>query len=98
MRAAPGRTLVRVLVLSLAVALLGAMLLFVGASLRTMTSSAVRSVPLHWQGPVGSYQAGPSGWQRTWPRNAGVQQSAPAATAPPDRVHPQRSARHDQRR
>ncbi|MDX6672606.1 MAG: putative transport system permease protein, partial [Solirubrobacteraceae bacterium] len=81
MRAAPGRTLVRVLVLSLAVALLGAMLLFVGGSLRTMTSSAVRSVPLHWQGPVGSYQqaqrvAGDVAAQR------GVRQSAPAATAP----------------
>src|SRR6478672_8192419 len=81
MRAAPGRTLVRVLVLSLAVALLGAMLLFVGASLRTMTSSAVRSAPLHWQGPVASYQqaervAAAVAGQR------GVRESAPAATAP----------------
>ncbi|HEV7460124.1 MAG TPA: ABC transporter permease [Solirubrobacteraceae bacterium] len=81
MRAAPGRTLVRILVLSLAVALLGAMLLFVGASLRTMTSSAVRSVPLHWQGPVGSYQqAGRVAADVAAQR--GVKQSAPAATAP----------------
>src|SRR5207248_1998670 len=48
---APGRTAARVLVLAAAVALLAAMLLFVGHSLRTMTGSAVRSVPLDWQGP-----------------------------------------------
>ena len=41
---APARTLVRVLVLAAAVALLGAMLLFIGNSLRSMTASAVRSV------------------------------------------------------
>jgi putative ABC transport system permease protein len=46
---------VRIVVLAAAVALLGAMLLFVGHSLRTMTGSAVRSVPLDWQGPVASY-------------------------------------------
>ena len=50
--ASPGRTLVRIAVLAAAVALLGSMLLFVGHSLRTMTGSAVRSVPLDWQGPV----------------------------------------------
>ncbi len=54
--AAPGRTVVRIAVLGLAVALLGAMLLFVGHSLQTMTGAAVRSVPLDWQGPVGSYR------------------------------------------
>ena len=53
----PSRTLVRVLVLAAAVALLGSMLVFVSHSLRTMTSSATRSVPLAWQGPVDSYQA-----------------------------------------
>jgi putative ABC transport system permease protein len=52
----PGRTLVRIVVLASAVALLGSMLLFVGHSLHTMTGSAVRSVPLDWQGPVGSYR------------------------------------------
>src|SRR5437868_12807780 len=51
----PGRTLVRVLVLAAATALLGGMIVFVGNSLRQMSSSAVRSVPLDWQGPVGSY-------------------------------------------
>src|SRR6266536_2733602 len=51
----PGRTLTRVLVLAAAVALLGAMLLFIGHSLRTMTASATRSVPLDWQGPVSSH-------------------------------------------
>jgi hypothetical protein len=43
---APVRTLVRVLTLAAALGLLAAMLLFVGHSLRTMTGSAVRSVPL----------------------------------------------------
>ncbi len=41
-----------------AVALLGSMLLFIGHSLRTMTGSAIRSVPLDWQGPVGVLRAG----------------------------------------
>ena len=50
----PGRTFVRVLVLAAAVALVGAMILFVGNSLTTMTSSATASVPLDWQGPVAS--------------------------------------------
>jgi putative ABC transport system permease protein len=54
---APQRTLARVLVLAAAVGLLGAMLLFIGSTLRTMASSTIRSVPLDWQGPVGSYQA-----------------------------------------
>src|SRR2546423_14219571 len=53
----PTRTLVRVVTLAVAVALLAAMLLFIGHSLRTMTGGAVRGVPLDWQGPVGSYPA-----------------------------------------
>src|SRR5205807_1983551 len=53
----PGRTLLRLAVLAAASALLGSMVLFIGASLRTMTASAVRSVPLDWQGPVGSLAA-----------------------------------------
>ena len=53
----PGRVAVRVLVLAAAVGLLGAVVLFIGNSLRTMTGSTIRSVPLDWQGPVGSYQA-----------------------------------------
>lgn len=44
----PGRTLVRTLVLAAAVALLAAMLLFVGDSLSTMTAAATRTVPLDW--------------------------------------------------
>ncbi len=51
---APGKALVRVVVLAAAVGLLGAMILFIGNSLRTQTASATRSVPLDWQGPVGS--------------------------------------------
>jgi putative ABC transport system permease protein len=77
----PGRTLVRTVVLAAAVALLGSMLLFVGHSLRTMTSSAVRSVPLDWQGPVSSYGQA----QRVAAgvaAQAGIEQASPAATAP----------------
>jgi putative ABC transport system permease protein len=78
---APGRTLVRTVVLAAAVALLGSMLLFIGHSLRAMTGSAVRGVPLDWQGPVSSYRqaqsvaAGVAG-QR------GILQASATATAP----------------
>jgi putative ABC transport system permease protein len=78
---APGRTLTRVIVLAAAVALLGSMLLFIGHSLRTMTASATRSVPLHWQGPVGSYDqarrvaAGVA-------QERGILQASASATAP----------------
>ncbi len=78
---APFRTAVRVLVLAVAVALLGAMLLFVGHSLNTMTGAAVRSVPLDWQGPVGSYRQAQSVAAEV-AAQAGIQQAAPAATAP----------------
>ena len=57
------------------------MILFVGHSLNTMTGGAVRSVPLDWQGPVGSYAADlrvAAGVAR----QPGVLQASPAATAP----------------
>jgi putative ABC transport system permease protein len=78
---APGRSLIRILVLGASVALLGGMLLFVGNSLRTVAGSSVRSVPLDLQGPVGSYNeartvAGEVARQR------GVLQASAAATAP----------------
>ncbi|HEY0516348.1 MAG TPA: FtsX-like permease family protein [Solirubrobacteraceae bacterium] len=77
----PGRTLVRVLVLGASVALLGGMLLFVGNSLRTVSGSAVREVPLDLQGPVSSYAtatrvAGEVAAQK------GVQGTAAVGTAP----------------
>ena len=78
---APGRSAVRIVSLGAAVALIGAMILFVGHSLRTMTASATRSVPLDWQGPVGTYSAA----QRVAAavaRQPGVQQASPLATAP----------------
>nr|MDQ6916133.1 hypothetical protein [Actinomycetota bacterium] len=78
---APARTLVRVLVLAVAVALLGAMLLFVGHSLRTMTSSATRSVPLDLQGPVGSYSQARKVAVGVG-RQPGILQASPTATAP----------------
>src|SRR3954470_16030817 len=77
----PGQTVVRVLTLAAAVGLLGAMLLFVGHSLTTMTSSAVRSVPLDWQGPVGSGAAARRG-ARAVARQPGVAEAVPPATAP----------------
>ena len=55
LRRRPGQTATQALVLAVAVALLGAMILFIGHSLRTMTASATRSVPLDLQGPVASY-------------------------------------------
>jgi putative ABC transport system permease protein len=78
---APERTLARVLVLAVAVGLLGAMLLFIGSSLRTMTGSAIRSVPLDWQGPVASYAAARSVAAGV-ARQPGVRYATPAATAP----------------
>jgi putative ABC transport system permease protein len=77
----PGRTAIRIVVLAAAVALLGSMLLFVGHSLRTMTGTAIRSVPLDWQGPVGSYAQA----QRVAAGVAaqpGIQQASATATAP----------------
>jgi putative ABC transport system permease protein len=55
LRRRPGQTVTQALVLAVAVALLGAMILFIGHSLRTMTAAATRSVPLDLQGPVASY-------------------------------------------
>src|SRR2546425_4400658 len=78
---APGRTVVRVLTLAAAVGLLGAMLLFVGHALGTMTGGAVRSVPLDWQGPVGSYAAA-TRVARGAARRRGVAEAVPTATAP----------------
>jgi putative ABC transport system permease protein len=77
----PGRTAVRIVVLAAAVALLGSMLMFVGHSLRTMTGTAVRSVPLDWQGATASYAqarrvAAGVGAQ------PGIEQASAAATAP----------------
>ena len=78
---APGRTAVRVLALAAAAALLGAMLIFVGHSLTTMTSTATRSVPLDWQGPVGSYRAARRAAAGAAAR-PGVLEAMPVATAP----------------
>src|SRR5437588_1117187 len=77
----PVRTAARVLVLAAAVGLLGAMLLFIGSSLRTMTSSTIRSVPLDWQGPVSSYASARSVAPGV-AQQRGVLGALPAATAP----------------
>ena len=78
---APARTAIRTLTLAAAVALLAAMLLFVGHSLRTMTGGAVRSVPLDWQGPVVSYGAARRVAAEVG-RRPGVLEASPVATAP----------------
>jgi putative ABC transport system permease protein len=78
---APVKTATRVLVLAASVALLGGMLLFVGNSLRTMSGSAVRSVPLDWQGPVSSY-ADAQKVAAGVARQHGVLQASATATAP----------------
>ncbi|HLB19524.1 MAG TPA: ABC transporter permease [Gaiellaceae bacterium] len=77
----PGRTIVRIVVLAAAVALVGAMILFIGHSLRTMTSSSVNSVPLDWQAPVASRQAAERAASAV-SRQHGVLESMPVATAP----------------
>lgn len=77
----PGRTVVRVVVLAAAVALVGAMILFIGHSLSTMTSSSVRSVPLDWQAPVGSRPAAERAALAV-SKQQGVLDAVPAATAP----------------
>ena len=78
---APGRSLIRILVLGASVALLGGMLLFVGNSLRTVAGSAVRSVPLDLQGPVSSYDQARTVAAEV-SHQSGVLQASPAATAP----------------
>ncbi len=77
----PGRAAVRVFTLAAAVGLLGAMVLFVGHSLGTMTSGAVRGVPLDWQGPVPT-RAAAERVARGVARQPGVAVAVPAATAP----------------
>ncbi|HZI34454.1 MAG TPA: ABC transporter permease [Gaiellales bacterium] len=81
LRRAPGRTAVRVLVLAAAVAMLGSMLTFVSHSLTTMTATAVRSVPLDWQGPVGS-QRQATAVAAAVARQRDVLQASASATAP----------------
>jgi putative ABC transport system permease protein len=78
---APARTALRLVVLAVATALIGAMLLFIGSSLRTMTGSAVRAVPLDWQGPVAS-QAQALRIATDVAAQPGVLQASPVATAP----------------
>jgi putative ABC transport system permease protein len=81
LRRSPLRTLVRIVVLAAATALLGSMILFVGNSLQTMTASTVRSVPLSWQGPVDSYRADLRVAAAVGSQ-AGIAQASATATAP----------------
>jgi putative ABC transport system permease protein len=81
LRHRPGQTVTQVLVLAAAVALLGAMILFIGHSLRTMTASATRSVPLDLQGPVESYGQARM-LSRGIAKQPDVAQASAVATAP----------------
>jgi putative ABC transport system permease protein len=76
----PLRSALRALILAAAVALLGAMLLFIGRSLQTMTSSATRSVPLDWQAPSSSYHASVRAAAGV-ARQPGVLEAVPVATS-----------------
>jgi putative ABC transport system permease protein len=78
---APLRTAVRALVLAASAALLGAMVLFIGHSLRTMTGTAARSVSLDWQGPVGSAAAAQHVAAHV-ARLPGIATAQPVGTAP----------------
>ena len=77
----PGRTVLRVVVVAAAAALLAGMLLFIGHSLRTASASAVRQVPLDWQGPVASYKQDLR-VAKAVARQPGIQQASATATAP----------------
>jgi putative ABC transport system permease protein len=81
LRRRPAQTATQALVLALAVALLGAMILFIGHSLRTMTASATRSVPLDLQGPVRDYRQARSLAGRIV-RQLDIAQASAVATAP----------------
>jgi putative ABC transport system permease protein len=81
LRHRPGQTVTQALVLAAAVALLGAMILFIGHSLRTMTASATRSVPLDLQGPVESYGQART-LSREIARQPDIAQASAVATAP----------------
>jgi len=81
LRRRPAQTATQTLVLAVAVALLGAMILFIGHSLRTMTASATRSVPLDLQGPVADYgQARSLAGQIS--KQPDIAQASTVATAP----------------
>src|SRR4051794_22552585 len=57
------------------------MLLFIGNSLRSASASAVREVPLDWQGPVSS-AAQAQRVSQAVTKQPGVAQASPTATAP----------------
>jgi putative ABC transport system permease protein len=81
LRRRPAQSATQVFVLAFAVALLGAMILFIGHSLRTMTATAARSVPLDLQGPVGGYGQARS-LAAGISRQPEIVQASPVATAP----------------
>jgi putative ABC transport system permease protein len=80
-RRRPVHAATQVIVLAAAVALLGAMILFVGHSLRSMTASVTRTVPLDLQGPVASAAEAQSVASAVR-RQPDIAQAAATATAP----------------
>lgn len=81
LRRRPAQSATQVAVLAIAVALLGAMILFIGHSLRTMTATATRSVPLDLQGPVADYGKARS-LATAIAKQPDVAQASATATAP----------------
>ena len=77
----PGRTLLRIGVVAASVALLGAMIVFIGNSLSSASATALRTVPLDWQGPVDSGQHART-VAAAAARQDGVAQASATATAP----------------
>jgi putative ABC transport system permease protein len=80
-RNAPGRAALRILILAVAASLVGAMLVFVSGSLRTMTRAAVATVPVDLQAPVPSATAA-TDVARTLGGQQDVLGAVQAATAP----------------
>lgn len=80
-RRRPAHAATQIIVLAVAVALLGAMILFIGHSLRSMTASVTRTVPLDLQGPVAS-AANAQSIAAAVRRQPDIAQAAATATAP----------------
>ncbi len=81
LRHRPTRTAIRLGVVSLAVALLAGMILFIGNALRSASASALNQVPLDLQAPVTSFAKDRQAAAEV-SRQPGVAYAAAAATAP----------------
>jgi putative ABC transport system permease protein len=80
-RTSPGRAALRIFILAVAATLIGAMLVFVSGSLRTMTRAAVSTVPVDLQAPVPSATSAAEA-ARSISAQQDVLGAVPVATAP----------------